>query len=390
MRHQFVPFSSQGHKIATTHHTAQSPVTTHSKYSWYYKPQTNPSYLRTSFVHCIMEDERKDEDMGPVVTIRNLHFSYDKGKPNIIGLNCVIERNSKVILVGANGAGKSTLLRILTGQIFMGIQSDEFSVNGKSKVNDQFNGVAYLGGTWKRRRTGFEGVCPYTMDCAASEMMTAWQEQFKERRDELVKVLGINLNWRMHECSDGQRKKVRIMIKLLRPWKLCVIDEFAADLDIFSRKRFFDYLSRECESRGASVVYCTHIFDQADEWATHVAFMQLNKVLSPVHCLATYEPYRNILGRTGAQRAMCPMYTLVLEELERQYREQSDVVFNDGHDDNKCLADVIMEQQAKELADERYDDDSDQTGWVSGRLTRQLISKDQALMREERIRKRVL
>ena len=67
-----------------------------------------------------MEDERKDEDMGPVVTIRNLHFSYDKGKPNIIGLNCVIERNSKVILVGANGAGKSTLLRILTGQIFMG------------------------------------------------------------------------------------------------------------------------------------------------------------------------------------------------------------------------------------------------------------------------------
>ena len=40
----------------------------------------------------------------------------------------------------------------------------------------------------------------------------------------------------MHECSDGQRKKVRIMLKLLRPFQLCVIDEFAADLDIFSRK----------------------------------------------------------------------------------------------------------------------------------------------------------
>merc|ERR1711924_252096 len=47
-------------------------------------------------------------------------------------------------------------------------------------------------------------------------------------------VLGINLDWRMHECSDGQRKKVRIMLKLLRPFKLCVIDEFAADLDIFT------------------------------------------------------------------------------------------------------------------------------------------------------------
>merc|ERR1719329_1038202 len=126
------------------------------------------------------------------------------------------------------------------------------------------------------------------MDVPASEMMKKWQEENKERRDELVRVLGINLDWRMHECSDGQRKKVRIMIKLLRPWKLCIIDEFAADLDIFSRARFFDYLASECAKRGASVVYATHIFDHADSWASHVAFMQLDKVLSPIHDLTTY------------------------------------------------------------------------------------------------------
>jgi CCR4-NOT complex subunit CAF16 len=50
--------------------------------------------------------------------------------------------------------------------------------------------------------------------------MSNWQGQFKERRDELVRILGINLDWRMHECSDRQRKKVRIMIKLLRPFML--------------------------------------------------------------------------------------------------------------------------------------------------------------------------
>jgi CCR4-NOT complex subunit CAF16 len=225
------------------------------------------------------------------------------------------------------------------------------------------------------------------MDVAASEMMADWQENFKERRDELVRVLGINLNWRMHECSDGQRKKVRIMIKLLRPFQLCVIDEFAADLDIFSRKRFFDYLSKECEARGASVVYCTHIFDQADEWASHVMFMQLNKVLSPVHFLATYEPYQNILARTGKDRSYCPMYTLVLEELERQYREQSSLF----KDDNKCLADVIMDQQGKELGGDRHEAEEagDQTGWVSGRLTRQFITEEQVAAREERKQKRI-
>jgi len=332
----------------------------------------------------------------PVVNIKNMSFAYDRnsGKKNLAGLDCRIEPNSKIILVGANGAGKSTLLRILTGQIFMGVESDEFDINGRPSANDQANGVAYLGGTWKRRRTGFEGVCPYTMDCAASEMMVKWQEQHRDRRDELVRVLGINLNWRMHECSDGQRKKVRIMIKLLRPFRLCVIDEFAADLDIFSRNRFFRYLTKECEERGASVVYATHIFDQADSWASHVAFMQLNKVLSPIHKLSEYEPYQEILGRVGDKRSFCPMYTLVLEELERQYRSQTDVFgegcYGDDNDDNNvCLMDVIMNEQSKELAGDRFESEraGDQTGWVSGRLTRQLAAAEQQIKREERMQK---
>lgn len=39
---------------------------------------------------------------------------------------------------------------------------------------------------------------------------------------------------------------------------------------------------------------------------------------------------------------MCPMYTLVLEELVRQYHEQSNSFVKDN---NSCLADVIMRGQ---------------------------------------------
>merc|ERR1711871_1138866 len=251
--------------------------------------------------------------------------------------------------------GKSTLMRILTGQIFMNIEADEFDVCGNDKPHDQHNGVAYLGGLWKRRRTGFDGICPYTMDIAARDMMAQWQEEHKERRDELVRVMGINPDWRLNECSDGQRKKVRIMIKLLRPFKLCLIDEFAADLDIFSRKRLFDYFSDQCARFGASVVYATHIFDQADDWASHIAFMQLDKTLSPIHDLKTYAPYQEILARTGARRAMCPMHVLVHEELERQYRAHSSF-FTDAQ---QCITDidvtdVIMEEQRGEEAAEAH------------------------------------
>ena len=67
----------------------------------------------------MMHEEKKMDDaaMAPTVglvlpvNITNLTFSYDSNKqPNIVGLNCVVQPNSKVILVGANGAGKSTLI----------------------------------------------------------------------------------------------------------------------------------------------------------------------------------------------------------------------------------------------------------------------------------------
>merc|ERR1719148_224285 len=276
----------------------------------------------------------KSEDAAPdavaadeahVMSVKNLSFSYDvEKKHDIVGLDCLVKPNSKVILVGANGAGKSTLIRVLTGLIWTSdVSFDEFDINGREKVNDQVNGVAYLGERWKRRRTGFEGVCPYTLDTAPTEMFAKWQKDHQERRDELVKVLGVNLKWRMNECSDGQRKKVRLLFKLLKPFKLAIIDEFAADLDIFSRNRFFDYLTKECNERGASVVFATHIFDQVDLWATHIAFMKLDGTLSPVHHLKSLPAYEEVLARSGEHRAMCPMYTLILEELQRQYRKEN-------------------------------------------------------------------
>lgn len=333
-----------------------------------------------------------DKDGKPLIVVKNLNFSYIRNKPTISNLNLVVPPNSKILLVGANGSGKSTLIRMLTGQIWTRMEYDEFSINGTSKPNDQNNGVCYLGNTWKRKETGFNGICPYSIDCAASEMFVKWQAEHVERRDELVKVLGIDLNWRMNKCSDGQRKKVQIMIKLLKPFQICIIDEFAADLDILSRSHFFDYLSRECEERGASVVYATHIYDLADTWASHIAFMQLDRVLSPIHELAELPAYKEVLARSGNARAMCPMYVLVMEELRRQYRESNLTVedYNKNGDD-QGLIDIIMSEQCNEQAGNRFDTEreKDQNNWTAGRLTGQLRKAEEEVQRNKRIAARM-
>ena len=84
---------------------------------------------------------------------------------------------------------------------------------GKNSPMDQFNGLAYLGNRWLRN-ISFMGQTVYTGDIKVKNMMKKLQEKHIDRRDELVKILDIDLEWKMHQVSDGQRKRVQIMLGL--------------------------------------------------------------------------------------------------------------------------------------------------------------------------------
>lgn len=62
-------------------------------------------------------------------------------------------------------------------------------------------------------------------DIAVRDMMVDLQTTYKERREMLVELLGVDLDWRMHQLSDGQRRRVQLMLQLLRPSKLLLLDE---------------------------------------------------------------------------------------------------------------------------------------------------------------------
>merc|ERR1711862_725642 len=115
--------------------------------------------------------------------------------------------------------------------------------------------------------------------------------------------------------------------------------------------------------------------------------MRLDKQLC-YNELHEMDAYKEILCRSGANRAMCPMYVLVLEELERQYRESG--LFGEDFD-NINLTDAIMEDQQNELAGDRFSTqaENDQTSWVSGRLTNQFRREAEEKARQERKRNRL-
>jgi CCR4-NOT complex subunit CAF16 len=62
-------------------------------------------------------------------------------------------------------------------------------------------------------------------------------------------------------------------LHLLLPRELLLLDEITTDLDLVARADLLRFLRRDCDSRGATILYATHILDGLDEWATHLAFM---------------------------------------------------------------------------------------------------------------------
>merc|ERR1712216_342744 len=91
--------------------------------------------------------------------------------------------------------------------------------------------------------------------------------------------LDIDLDWRMHQLSDGQRRCVQLCMGLFRPFRALLLDEITVDLDVVARAELMKYFEEECEERGATVIYATHIFDGMEEWATHLARVKKGKLL---------------------------------------------------------------------------------------------------------------
>ena len=66
-----------------------------------------------------------------------------------------------------------------------------------------------MGSQW-RRSVAFAGSdVPVSGDIGAGEMIFGIDGAEPERRDRLVKLLGIDPTWRMNQVSDGQRRRVQ-------------------------------------------------------------------------------------------------------------------------------------------------------------------------------------
>ncbi|KAJ5873568.1 ABC transporter domain-containing protein [Penicillium subrubescens] len=206
----------------------------------------------------------------PSIAVKDLSYKFQDGSEGLEHVHLDLPAGSRTLLIGANGAGKTTLLRLLSGKRLA--PTNTITVGGVDPFKDTLEGVTYLGVEWVLNSIVRTDIDVPTL--LASVGGNAWPA----RRDELVSILDIDLSWRMHAVSDGERRRVQLAMGLLRPWTVLLLDEITVDLDLLSRSNFLAFLKRETESRPCTIVYATHILDNLAQWPTHLVHMHLGKV----------------------------------------------------------------------------------------------------------------
>ena len=211
-----------------------------------------------------------------------------------------MSRGERCLLVGANGAGKTTLLRVIAGKHMIG--GDVVQVLGRPAFHDTSlaSEVALLGGPF-----------PFEVDVRVGDMVgTVGVDQ--ARRARLIQILDVDLDWHMHHISDGQRRRVQLLMGLLHPYRVLLLDEVTTDLDLLGRADLLAFLRDESEQRGASILYATHIFDRMEGWANRIALLHQGRLMlqEPLDAL-------DELRDLKAQGAVSPLSQLVEGWLRR-------------------------------------------------------------------------
>ncbi|KAJ6822214.1 ABC transporter I family member 20 [Iris pallida] len=319
---------------------------------------------------------------NPTVEIRDLSFTYPGidghpppgSRPLINGLSLSLGAGERCLLVGSNGAGKTTILKIMGGKHM--VAPEMVRVLGRSAFHDtsliSSGELSYLGGEW-RRDVAFAGFeVSIQMDISAEKMIYGVSGIDPKRREELIKVLDIDLSWKMHKSSDGQRRRVQICMGLLKPFKVLLLDEITVDLDVLARANLLNYLKKECKERGATIIYATHIFDGLEDWPSHIVYvahgkLQLALPLEKVKELSNLSLMRTVESWLRKERD---------EERERRRirKEKGLLEYEKRVEGSRVIGDPA--KSAARVTN---------NGWAAGRLTSTMAGEENFLFSSNRV-----
>jgi ABC-2 type transport system ATP-binding protein len=193
---------------------------------------------------------------APAATLRATALEKRFGERVALrGVGFEVGAGELVAVIGPNGAGKTTLLSILAGIQSPDAGSVDLPADGVGWVPQQ--PAVYSKLTVAENLELFARLERVADPDAAVERMLA-QADLADRAGDEVGTL-----------SGGNRQRVNIAVGLVADPAVLLLDEPSTALDPRQRERLWEFVGALTE-RGTSIVYSTHIVQEAERYADRV------------------------------------------------------------------------------------------------------------------------
>ncbi|MGI6205720.1 MAG: ABC transporter ATP-binding protein [Anaerovoracaceae bacterium] len=185
------------------------------------------------------------------------------------GVNLDIEPGRIVGLLGPNGSGKTTMIKIANG--LLRPTSGSLTIAGMKPGKETKAITAYL--------PDREFLPGYMKVSSIVDMYSDFFSDFRrDRAEEMLSRLGVDVNKRFSSLSKGNREKVQLILVMSREAQVYFLDEPIAGVDPATR----DYIIKVIisnYSEDAAVVISTHLIEDVEKILDEVIFIQEGRII---------------------------------------------------------------------------------------------------------------
>ncbi|MDQ7047427.1 MAG: ABC transporter ATP-binding protein [Sulfurovum sp.] len=179
------------------------------------------------------------------IELKNLSFSYQKGKNILTNINMQIEKGSKVAIVGASGSGKTTLSNILVG--FYPLNEGEIMYGSVSNKMLKLSTIRENIHLILQHPKLFNDTMLFNLTLGKEYGEDAVRKAlYIAQLDDVIAGLDLGLNTLVGKdgikLSGGQRQRVAIARMILSDPKVVIFDESTSALDVHTEVKLFEAL----------------------------------------------------------------------------------------------------------------------------------------------------
>ena len=221
--------------------------------------------------------------MDLMIETRDLAKTYETADGEEVlavkGIDLEIHKGEIFSLLGPNGAGKTTTISMISGLVTPTRGDAEiggFSITKQPLDAKRLMGVVPQEIALYNTLTGRQNLEFF------GKMYGLRGGLLSERVDEVLEFVGLTDRQKdkVENYSGGMKRRLNVGVGLLHKPDLVYMDEPTVGIDPQSRRRILDTVMELRDERGMTVLYTTHLMEEAQELSDRVGIMDHGEIIA--------------------------------------------------------------------------------------------------------------